>query len=461
MTPPSTITGTERPGLGAAPATGTGSACTAVVGLQWGDEGKGKVVDLLAPGFAAVVRYNGGANAGHSVEVAGERYALHLVPSGILYPGVRAVIGNGVVVDGEVLLEETEALRARGVDTGGLVVSDRAHVVMPYHKAEDELRERVLAGAGRGPGDSLGTTKRGIGPCYADKAQRATAVRVGDLLRDGPLRRKVTLACAIKNAMLRGLADQAGQPAPVFDPESTCRWALAVGRRLAPAVQDTTYLLHDMIARGERILFEGANAAMLDVDHGTFPFVTSSSCTALGIPAGTGVPGSRIGSVIGVVKAYSTRVGNGPMPTELFDDVGEGIRRRGREFGTTTGRPRRVGWLDLVAVKYSAMLSGATSLAVTLLDVLAGVDPLRVCVSYRVGSRSGVLRFPADADALAEVEPEYRELPGFAGDLRSATTRAGLPPQARAYLDLIEAYVGVPIGLISVGPERSQTIRCG
>lgn len=437
--------------------------CTAVVGLQWGDEGKGKVVDLLAPSYAAVVRYNGGANAGHSVVVGGERYALHLVPSGILYPGKLAVIGNGVVVDPEALLQETDGLAKRGVDTGGLVVSDRAHVVMPYHKAEDELRERVLAGAGRGAGDSLGTTKRGIGPCYADKAQRATAVRVGDLLRPESLKKKVGLACAIKNAMLRGLSGPGDKP-PAFEAGKLCAWAAALGERLRPAIKDTTYLLHDLRARGDGILFEGANAAMLDVDHGTYPYVTSSSCTALGIPAGTGVPfgwgGAAMDEVIGVVKAYSTRVGNGPLVTELFDATGEGIRQRGREYGTTTGRARRVGWLDLVAVKYSAMLSGVTSLAVTLLDVLAGVDELRVCTAYRIGGKE-TERFVPDGEVLAGVQPVYRTVGGFAADVAGVREREALPEGARAYLDLIEEFVGVPIGLVGVGPERTATIRCG
>jgi adenylosuccinate synthase len=448
-----------------------GGLCAAVVGLQWGDEGKGKVVDLLAPDYEAVVRYNGGANAGHSVVVKGERYALHLIPSGILYPGKLAIIGNGVVVDPEVVLKETDGLAARGVDTSGLVISDRAHVVMPYHKAEDELREMVLSGRGAAPisaeagaaGNSIGTTKRGIGPCYADKAQRATAVRMGDLLRPALLRQKLELACAIKNPMLRGLG---GDTAPQFNAEELTAWALDLGRRLAPSIRDTTYLLHDMLRAGKRVLFEGANAALLDVDHGTFPFVTSSSCTALGIPAGTGVPGTQVGECIGVVKAYSTRVGNGPMPTELLDETGETIRRRGREYGTTTGRPRRVGWLDLVAVRYSAMLSGATSLAVTLLDVLAGLPTLRVCTRYQVAGAEAatdlteVDRFFPDAEMLAGVRPVYTELPGFPEDISRVQRRADLPAAARAYLDLVESTVGIPIRLIGVGPDREQTIVC-
>jgi adenylosuccinate synthase len=444
--------------------------CSAVVGLQWGDEGKGKVVDMLAGRFDAVVRYNGGANAGHSVVVAGQRYALHLIPSGILYPGKLAVIACGVVIDIEVVLKEIEGLKSRGVDTSGLVISDRAHVVMPYHKLEDELRENRLsqfftqnaepgaepaaaAAGNRAPG-SLGTTKRGIGPAYADKAQRGTAIRVGDLIRPDVLRRKIRVACALKNPMLRGLG-AAGD----LDPDGLYAAAVELGRKIEPCVRDTTYLLHDLRGAGRRILFEGANAALLDVDHGTYPFVTSSSCTALGIPAGTGIPGTALGQVIGVVKAYSTRVGNGPLVTELVDAVGDGIRQRGREFGTTTGRPRRVGWLDLVAVKYSAMLSGATSLALTLLDVLAGVDELQVCTAYTLEGDT-TTRFPPDADTLERCKPVYQPLPGFRDDISACRRRDELPRSALRYLDLIERHVGVPIGLIGVGPGREQTIVC-
>jgi adenylosuccinate synthase len=436
-----------------------------VVGLQWGDEGKGKVVDLIAPGYDAIVRYNGGANAGHSVVVKGERYALHLVPSGILYPGRLAVIANGVVVDPEVLLKETDGLALRGVDVSGLIVSGHAHVVLPYHKAEDELREGVLARArsGRsGPaGQAIGTTKRGIGPAYADKAHRATAVRMGDLLRPDVLRAKVELACAIKNATVRGLAEAGATAADAhrqFTPEEIMAWAAPLAARLKDRVKDTTYLLHDLVGAGKRVLFEGANAALLDVDHGTHPFVTSSSTTVLGIPAGTGVPGSRIGEVIGVAKAYSTRVGNGPLPTEQINDIGNRIRERGREYGTTTGRPRRVGWLDLVAVRYSAMLNGVTSLALMLLDVLSGLDELNVCVAYELdGGRTD--RFPADADDLERARPVYRTLKGFGEDITQARTRAALPAGARAYVGLVEEVTGTPVGLISVGPDREQTIR--
>ncbi len=428
------------------------AASTAVIGLQWGDEGKGKVVDLIAPKFDAVVRYNGGANAGHSVVVGGVRFALHLVPSGILYPDKLAVIANGVVVDPESLLREYDGLTDKGVSMKGLVVSSRAHVVMPYHKAEDELREQLLASD---DGESIGTTKRGIGPCYADKAHRATAIRISDLLAPALLRARLDTICKVKSVML-------GSAGSSLDPAHLAAWATHLGERLRPHVHDTTYLLHDMLSSGKRLLFEGANAALLDVDHGTHPFVTSSSCTTLGIPAGTGVPGSRIGEVIGVVKAYTSRVGNGPMPTELLDDLGQRIRERGREFGTTTGRPRRVGWIDLVAVKYAAMISGATSIALTLLDVLSGLDEIRACVAYSsADSPAHTDRFSPDSEAMRAFRPVYHTLPGFTEDITCVRSRAALPKNAKSYIEFIEQYIGVPVRLIGVGPDRIQTIVDG
>jgi adenylosuccinate synthase len=451
---------------------------TAVVGLQWGDEGKGKVVDRLAREHDAIVRYNGGANAGHSVVVKGERYALHLVPSGILNPGKAAVIGNGVVVDPEKLLQELAGLRARGVDTSGLIVSDRAHVVLPYHKLEDELREEALkahqaaamlaseseaGGRGASVGGEIGTTKRGIGPAYADKVQRSTSIRMGDLLDERALRAKLHAACVFKNAALASMAQTLGRPYSPFDPRALAEGLLAWGRELGPGIKDTTYWLHEVLARGGRLLFEGANATLLDVDHGTYPFVTSSNCAALGIGTGTGVSERHLSRVIGVVKAYSSRVGKGPMPTELHDPVGEGIRQRGREFGTTTGRPRRVGWLDLVAVRYSAMVNAADELAIMLLDVLEGLDELRVCVAYDT-PKGRVDRFMPDGPALEHARPVYHVLKGWgqAGDkvpsIAGIRDRHSLPDGAKGYLEFIERYVGVPIGLVSVGPDREQTI---
>lgn len=448
MTPPT-------PDAARAPA----GSCTAVVGLQWGDEGKGKIVDILAADHDAVVRYNGGANAGHSVVVAGERYALRLVPSGILYAGKLAVIGNGVVVDPAGLLEELAGLARRGVDTRGLVVSDRAHVVAPYHKAEDELREDLLrahAAPAPGGGESgeLGTTKRGIGPAYADKAQRSTAVRVGDLLRPETLRRKVALACEFKNRQLAGL-----RPGfPPFDAGAVAAALESAGERLRPMIRDTTYLLHTMLAEGRRLLFEGANATLLDVDHGTYPFVTASSASVLGIAAGTGVPERRIGRVLGVMKAYTTRVGRGPLPTELTDATADRIRTRGREFGTVTGRPRRVGWLDLCAVRYAVMVNGISGIVLTMLDVLEGIDELRVCTGYRLDGRE-TDRFVPDGFELARVEPVWRTFGGWRGDLGRARRLGDLPDAARRYLSFVEEQSGVPISYVGVGPERDQTIR--
>ncbi|MFG0245950.1 MAG: adenylosuccinate synthase [Phycisphaerales bacterium JB052] len=437
------------------------NSATAVVGLQWGDEGKGKLVDLLAGRFDAVVRYNGGANAGHSVVVAGERYALHLVPSGILSPGVKAVIGNGVVIDPQRLFEEIATLSERGVDTSQLVVSDRAHVVMPYHKAEDALREELLSGSVRegqseskGVINAIGTTKRGIGPAYADKVQRATAVRVGDLLQPEVLREKLEMICSLKNGIFSALRPEGHEP---FDAYALTEQFSELGQKLSPMIQDTAYLLDDLRREGGEILFEGANATMLDVDHGTYPYVTSSNASALGIGAGSGVPPQCIGRIIGVVKAYCTRVGGGPMPTELFDTTGDSIRERGREYGTTTGRPRRVGWLDLVALKYAAMISGATELCITLLDVLAGEPELKLATGYET-SKGKTSRFIADACTLNEATPVYETMPGFSQDITGVRTFDELPEQAQAYVKRIEEFVGVRVGIISVGPDREQTI---
>ncbi len=435
---------------------------TAVIGLQWGDEGKGKAVDLLARDHDAVVRFNGGANAGHSLVVNGTRFSVHLLPSGILYPGKLSVIGNGVVVDPEKLLAEIDAFASKGIDTSGLVLSDRSHIVAPYHKAEDELREELLratASPAPGGGGEIGTTKRGIGPAYADKVQRSTAIRAGDLLREDVLRQKVRMACAFKNDALAGMARVAGRSFTAFDPGALAATLLEQGARLRPMIRDTTYLLHDLLSQGKRILFEGANATLLDVDHGTYPFVTSSSCGVFGIGPGAGVSERCLSSVLGVMKAYSTRVGRGPLLTELHDETGERIRQRGREFGTTTGRPRRVGWLDLVAVRYSAMVNGATGLVLTLLDVLDGIPELRVCTAYRIGGTT-TDRLTPDGHALMGAEPVYTTMAGFSADLSGVRRRADLPEAARRYVDFIEEFVGVPVSLIGVGPGREQTIVC-
>ena len=432
----------------------------AVTGLQWGDEGKGKIVDLLAADHDVIVRYNGGANAGHSVVIGEKRYALHLVPCGILTPGRLNLIGNGVVVDPPLLLEEIASLRAAGVTVDqNLRLSERAHVVLPWHKQADALLEAAMAAAA-GDASKIGTTGRGIGPCYADKATRTTAVRVVDLLNPSGLKVKLRRIAAVKQAMLAGLAEMTGQPFEPIDGEALAEEYAAYGAALAPHVADTAALLHEAMDAGKRVLFEGGNGALLDVDHGSYPFVTSSSTLSLGIYPGAGLPGGRIGRLVGIVKAYSTRVGGGPMPTEQDNAVGAHLRERGREFGTTTGRPRRCGWLDLVALKHSARLSGATELAVMLLDVLAGLEGLRVCTHYRIGDRV-VDRFPAAIEDLDAAQPVLVSLPGFGADITACRRWEDLPAAARAYIGVIETYVGLPVSMVSVGPERGQTLMRG
>ncbi len=430
---------------------------TAVVGLQWGDEGKGKIVDLLTARHDVIVRYNGGANAGHTVVVGDQRYALHLIPAGVLYPDKLCVVGNGVVVDPEVLFEEIEALRARGIEVGdNLIISDRAHVVMPYHKVHDAALEKVLSGtAEQGKNLSIGTTKRGIGPAYADKVHRSTAIRVGDLLDADRLLAKLRVICTIRTAELAAL----GVKTPPLDPEELARRYAGYGQRMRRNITDTVYVLHECLADGRRILFEGAYACLLDIDHGTFPYVTSSNCSALGIPAGTGVPGTHIGRVVGIMKAYTSRVGEGPFPTEQNNAIGDRIRERGHEYGTTTNRPRRCGWLDLVAVRYSAMICGVTGLACMLLDVLSGFEELKLCTGYRLPDGSMTDRFLPDAERLTGVEAVYETLPGWHEELADATDRMTLPANAQRYLDRIEAYVGIPIEIVSIGPERPQTLE--
>lgn len=430
----------------------------AVAGLQWGDEGKGKIVDLLAEEHDAVVRYNGGANAGHTVVVDGRRLGLHLVPSGVLHPGKLAVVGNGVVVDPEALVREMDELGAAGVDYTGLRISTAAPVVMPYHIDEDATRETLLADR-RAPdvhsadAEPIGTTRRGIGPAYAEKAHRASAVRMGDLTRPKLLRKKIELACEIKNRTLAPLLD-----GRTYDAEALIARAIELGERLEPFIDDTRQTLRRALIDGRTLLFEGANGALLDIDHGGHPFVTSSSTTTLGIGPGTGVPTRGLGSVVGVMKAYQTRVGAGPMPTEQDNDIGSRIRERGKEFGTTTGRPRRCGWLDLVTVRHAVELNDCDSIALTMLDVLAGFDELRVCSAYRIdGAETD--RFPLDAADLSRVEPIYESMPGFADEIDGVRAFEQLPEPARNYLAFIENYLGVPIGIVSVGPDRRQTIR--
>ncbi|MCC7203516.1 MAG: adenylosuccinate synthase [Phycisphaeraceae bacterium] len=429
----------------------------AIIGMQWGDEGKGQITDVLTQKFDLVVRYNGGANAGHTVLIGEQKFALHLVPSGILNPKAINVVGNGVVIDPEAILSEIQGLRERGVVIGpNLLISDRAHVVLPYHKVQDRLLEQAL-NQGRGGGEMIGTTGRGIGPCYADKALRGTAVRMGELLDLPALRDKLRHIVDVKNHMLGALASGYGQAFEPFDAEAIYQQCAAWSQQLGAHIRDTTDLLHNAMESGKRILFEGANACLLDVDHGTYPFVTSSNCSSLGIYAGSAVPGGRVGDIIGVVKMYTSRVGGGPMPTELHDATGEQIRQTGHEFGTTTGRPRRCGWLDLVAVRYAARLSGCTGIAATGLSVLAGLPELKICVGYRYKGRD-LPSFPADANVLKQVEPVYEALPGFGRPVAECTSFGELPGPAQTYIKRVEAFVGVPVILACVGRRRDQIL---
>ena len=419
-----------------------------IIGLQWGDEGKGKVVDAVAGKCRYVARFCGGANAGHSVNVQGERYALHLVPSGILNAGVRNCIGNGVVFDPPVALEEIDDLIARGVKIGpeNLSISSSAHVVMSWHKLADKLMEARLGG------DKIGTTARGIGPCYSDKASRSLAIRVCDLLDEAVLAEKVHSILAVKNPMFAALFNQA----PLDEAAIVAEYA-AYGRRLAPMVCDTGSLLRKATAAGERICFEGGQGSMLDIDHGTFPFVTSSSVTACGVPSGAGVPPKALGYIVGVIKCYTSRVGAGPFPTEQDNPIGDLIRRRGKEFGTTTGRPRRTGWLDAVAVRYAAELSGVDELAIMLLlDGEAGLDTFRICTAYKYNGKT-ITEFDPSLP-LDKVEPVYEDWPAWQSPIGGVKRYEDLPVEARKYVERIEQLIARPIGLISVGVGREQTL---
>jgi len=430
----------------------------AVSGLQWGDEGKGKIVDLLTEQYDTIVRYNGGANAGHSVVIGDQRYALHLIPSGILNPGKLNVIANGVVIDPGTLIDEIDMLAGRAIDVGdNLRISSRAHLVFPYHKQQDTLLEAAVS-ASRGEAKMIGTTGRGIGPAYSDKMLRTTALRVGDLLEPDRFREKLTHITRVKNAYLRAIADMADAPFEPYDPDTLADQYLGYAEVLRPHICDTTALLHDAMRDGKSLLFEGANGSMLDVDHGTYPYVTSSNCGSVGIYAGSGVPGGSVQRVVGIMKAYTTRVGAGPFATELPEDdpVAKRIRDRGNEYGTTTGRPRRCGWLDLAVVRYTAAVNGVTELAVMLLDVLAGFDELKVCTGYTLDGQP-CRDFPNDASSLARVQPIYETVDGFADEITQCRGYDDLPDGARAYIDLIERVTGVPVGIISVGPERSAT----
>jgi adenylosuccinate synthase len=418
-----------------------------IVGTQWGDEGKGKIVDLLTSRSEVVVRFQGGNNAGHTLKVAGEQIIVHLIPSGILYPETINIIANGLVVDPGVLLHEKEELRNRGhfLNDRQLLISERAHVIMPYHKIIDQGREEILDGA------KIGTTGRGIGPAYEDKASRM-GLRMGDLLRPDSFRQRVTAALEEKNFMIEHRFKS-----PRLDPEQVVEEYLDYGRKLSPHITDTGHVLYNKITEGSRILFEGAQGTLLDVDHGTYPFVTSSNVVAGNVCCGSGVSPASINGIWGVVKAYSTRVGQGGFPTELTDELGERIRKIGAEFGATTGRPRRCGWLDLVVVNHSARLNGLTGIALTKMDVLTGISPLRICTAYELDGQV-IDRVPADIRDLERLVPVYREVKGWDKPLDSCRSFEDLPKKARDYVETIEHLTGVPVTLVSVGPEREQSI---
>lgn len=422
---------------------------TCVFGLQWGDEGKGKIVDLLLEEFDVVVRYAGGANAGHTIKVEGEKFALHQLPSGIIRPNVLSVISAGSVIDPAVLLGEITSLRARGVKIdANLRVSDRAHLVFPYHRRED-----ALADAGARLGERIGTTARGIGPCYADKYARHWAIRVCDLYPAERFRARLAAVVAHKNAYIAAIFGTR----EMIDAERLADEYSLFAEELRPFVCDTTYLLNGLIRQQKRVLFEGAQGCLLDVDHGTYPFVTSSSAGVGGVVSGAGVPIQAITSSVGVLKAYATRVGAGPFPSELKNELGDLIRERGGEYGTTTGRPRRIGWFDAVAANYAALVGGPTCLALLHLDTLAGLDELKICVAYTAhGAR--LTQFPTDIHTLEACEPVLESLPGWTDDLGQCRSLADLPAAARNYVRTIGERVGAPVRMIGVGAARDQII---
>lgn len=417
---------------------------TVVVGLQWGDEGKGKTTDLLAESVSLVVRYQGGDNAGHTIVLGDEVFKLHLVPSGVFHPHITPVIGNGVVVNPRTLLAEMAMLRERGVDAGRVRVSRNAHVIMPYHVALDGATEARLSN------DGLGTTRRGIGPAYADRASRV-GIRMGDLLDPVGLRQRLARILPERNAVLAEAYAQ-----PPFDLEGLVAEAAGWGTALADHIVDTTNLVQDALERGEHVLLEGAQGTMLDLDHGTYPYVTSSNPVAGGACTGAGVGPLQIDQVIGVMKAYATRVGSGPFPTQLDDETGQHLLQKGKEFGTTTGRQRRCGWFDAAPLRYAVSLNSVSSIMVNKLDILSGLAEVRLCTGYLVDGRPA--RWPLPLAELERAEPVYATFPGWEEDLTGVRRMEDLPSAAAAYVDALEEAAGVPITLVSVGPERTQTI---
>jgi adenylosuccinate synthase len=420
-----------------------------VVGAQWGDEGKGKVTDLLAERADAVIRYQGGNNAGHTIVREGEVFKFHLIPSGILYPGKLCLIGNGVVVDPQVITEEIAGLHLRGIDTSGLKISANAHVIMPYHRLLDHAGEMKLGKL------QIGTTRRGIGPCYADKSARL-GIRMQDLLDEKILRQKIYAALEPKRLTLRPYAKD-----PALDLHAMTEEYRTLGHRLEQYIADTAKIVWDALDRDRLVIFEGAQGTLLDIDHGTYPFVTSSNPIAGAACVGAGVGPKDIDAVWGVMKAYSTRVGAGPFPSELDDELGDRIREAGGEFGTTTGRPRRCGWLDLVALRYAIRLNGLTGIAITKLDALTGIDPLGVAVRYLGPDGVSFDEFPYHQSVVHKARAEIVELPGWSEPITGARSLDDLPAEARAYLDFVGERLGVPVVLVGVGPGRDQVITTG
>lgn len=420
------------------------------MGLQWGDEAKGKIVDLLCDRHDVVVRYQGGANAGHTVVAGGVTYKLSLVPTGLLRPEVHGVIGNGVVIHPPALLKEIATLGGQGVEFAGrLHVSDRAHVILPYHIEEERLTEESSSSA-----DHIGTTRRGIGPCYRDKVGRVHGIRIGDLYHPEYFRERLSRAVAYKNRLFSAVL-------PGYEPidsEMVATEYLGYADALRPYVRDTGDWLNDAWAGGRRLLFEGAQGSLLDVDHGTYPYVTSSNSSAAGIAPGSGVPARLIERWIGVIKAYTTRVGGGPFPTELLNETGERIRRIGREYGTVTGRPRRCGWFDAVAVRHSARLCGVTEIALMLLDVLSGLPEIRVAVAYERSDGGRLPGFPGHVADLERCRPVYEVVDGWSEDISGVRRWSDLPAAARDYVRFLADRIGVPISIVSVGPDREATL---
>ena len=418
---------------------------TVLVGSQWGDEGKGKIVDILSDRFDIVARYQGGANAGHTIQIKDRQFILHLIPSGILRNDVECVIGNGVVIDPKALLDEIKILTDAGIDIEGrLFISHNAHLIMPYHKLLDSLGEKRS--------DKIGTTGRGIGPCYIDKYARK-GIKIVDLLNRSELEKKIRKNLEEKNNLLKKVYEH-----EELDVDAIVEEYLAFDEAIDPYITDVPSYLDNAISRGKKVLMEGAQGALLDVDFGTYPYVTSSNPTSGGAATGTGIPPTKISAVMGIVKAYTTRVGNGPFPTELTGDEGEKLRTEGGEFGATTGRPRRCGWFDAELIRYSRMINGIQRAAITKLDVLGSMDKIKVCVAYELNGKK-MKSFPTDIARLNQVTPVYETLPGWKTDISNVRSYDELPPEAKNYLDFIAEQSGFEICIISVGPKRSQTIE--